>query len=186
MLLYRDRSLQCFSPSARAVATLIVSLRARTICQQGGTPCLCSCGLAATGYIKSSSSIGDSVFTASLLSPLSAKKHIKSPFPLLHPITTVVYFQIISHDMVIMKVPLGRSDALGSVHRTPYADVPSLDVCNLIALREQSRDDPPSPPPQPPPSPANWTRLSELDDVPMASVGTCTTLVLPGTNSSKD
>ena len=62
-----------------------------------------------------------------------------------------------------------------AIHQIPYVDTPALDACDLITLREKSRDDPPSPPPQPPPSPANWT-LPPDDDDSMASVGSCTTL----------
>lgn len=72
--------------------------------------------------------------------------------------------------------------------RVSTDDMPSLDHRDLAALREHSRDEPPSPPPQPPPSPSGWTRPSSESDpsiVSMGLVGPCATSFLSPTNLPK-
>lgn len=89
--------------------------------------------------------------------------------------------------MAILKAVSSYSaDVAFCVRRVSTDETPSLEYNDLAALREKSRDEPPSPPPQPPPSPSGWSRPSDPDIVSMGSVGPCKTLVSSSTNSRKD
>jgi hypothetical protein len=89
--------------------------------------------------------------------------------------------------MAILKASSSSSaDVDFPVCQVQNDEAPSLDFHSLAALREKSRDEPPSPPPQPPPSPAGWNRPSNADIVSMDPVSPCTTLVSSATNSRKE
>jgi hypothetical protein len=159
----------------------------RTVCQQGGTPCLWCCGLAVTDYLMSSNSIADHVFTASLLSPLSAELDtctLQSPSAR-DPSTS--FSRDNGRTMAVLKVISSYSANVDfSIRQVQSNEAPSFHLHSLAALLEKSRDEPPSPPPQPPPSPAGWSRPSDPDIVSMDSVSPCTTLASPATNSRKE
>ncbi|KAL5399113.1 hypothetical protein PMIN06_001189 [Paraphaeosphaeria minitans] len=77
--------------------------------------------------------------------------------------------------MAILKAVSSRLlDVDFYVRRVSIDEKPSFDYHDLAALREKSRDEPPSPPPQPPPSPSGWSRPTNPDIVSMGSACTLT------------
>jgi hypothetical protein len=101
-----------------------------TVCQQGGTPCRCCCRLAVTDYLMSSNSIGDHVFTASLLSPLSADPDTYSlqSSPVQYPSTSFLARQRRNNGYLESKLELLRRCRLpclsGPERRSPFARLP--------------------------------------------------------------